>query len=140
MTGNSALAVVWPEGNETQEYPRRPAGDLAAMAVFDPEDARRQLGIDESSFARIFDHIWLEVSQRRSLLDEAFEAGDLARVALHAHTIKSSAATIGAKALSVAAARVEQAAQPGGRLETVAAALTSFHAAKETLSKLLGLG
>jgi HPt (histidine-containing phosphotransfer) domain-containing protein len=58
---------------------------------------------------------------------------------LHAHTIKSSAATIGAEALSQAAARVERAAQEG-QLDELSAALASFHAAKETLSKLLGLG
>ena len=107
--------------------------------LFDPEGARRQLGLDASSFTRIFECIWLEVSERRSRLEEAFAAGDLARVALHAHTIKSSAATIGAGALSKAAAAVERAADDG-RIEELAAAIAAFHRAKETLSKLLGMG
>jgi histidine phosphotransfer protein HptB len=107
--------------------------------MFDPEGARRMLGLAASDFARVFECIWSEVSERRSLLEEAFSAGDLARVALHAHTIKSCAATIGAKHLSLAAAAVEKAAD-AGHVEALAAAITAFQAAKETLSKLLGMG
>jgi len=107
--------------------------------MFDPDGARQRLGLGESDFARIFECIWSEVSERRSLLEEAYLAGDLARVALHAHTIKSCAATIGAKHLSLAAAAVEREAD-AGCVEALDAAVTAFRVAKETLSKLLGLG
>ncbi|WP_075354524.1 Hpt domain-containing protein [Desulfovibrio sp. DV] len=108
-------------------------------ATFDPEGARLHMGIDPDGFRRIFDCIWHEVAKRRTLLDEAYEAGDLASVILQAHTIKSSAASIGALALSRAAAAVEKAARNNAP-DALAAAMVHFHAAKETLSRLVGLG
>jgi HPt (histidine-containing phosphotransfer) domain-containing protein len=108
-------------------------------ATFDPEGARLHMGIDPDGFRRIFDCIWHEVAKRRTLLDEAYEAGDLASVILQAHTIKSSAASIGAVALSRAAAAVEKAARDSAS-EALAAAMAHFHAAKETLSRLVGIG
>ncbi len=117
----------------------RPDAGHSRPGAFDPEGARRHLGVDEENFGRIFECIWLEVSQRRSLLEEAFAAGDFGKVILHAHTIKSSCATIGAEALSRAAAAVEQAAAAGCATD-LARALGAFRAAKETLSKLLGMG
>ena len=75
----------------------------------------------------------------RTLLDEAYEAADLGSVALQAHTIKSSAASIGALALSRAAAAVEKAARDRASGD-LAAAMVHFHAAKETLSRLVGIG
>ncbi len=114
-------------------------GDMGRdPSLFDPERARRHMGIDEASFGRIFECVWREVSERRSLLDEAFRAGNLRKVALHAHTIKSSSATIGAQALSRAAASVEQAASTGN-IEILTHAMGAFHAAKETLSRLVGM-
>lgn len=107
--------------------------------TFNPEGAIRRMGIDRADFGRIFEYIWCEVSERRSLLDDAFRAGDVKRVALQAHTIKSSAATIGAEALSRAAEAVELAAGAGD-MEALAQAMDAFHAAKETLCKLVGLG
>jgi HPt (histidine-containing phosphotransfer) domain-containing protein len=108
-------------------------------ATFDPEGARRHMGVDPDGFQRVFNCIWNEVTRRRSLLDVAFAAGDLDGVALQAHTIKSSAASIGAVALSRAAAAVEAAARQQST-ETLAAAMARFHAARETLSRLAGLG
>ena len=107
-------------------------------ATFDPEGARHHMGIDPDGFRRIFDCIWHEVAKRRTLLDEAYEVGDLGRVVLQAHTIKSSAASIGAQALSRAAAVVEQAARDKA-LGELAAAMVHFHAAKDTLSRLGGI-
>lgn len=107
-------------------------------ATFDPEGARQHMGIDPDGFKRIFDCIWHEVAKRRTLLDEAYEAADMGSVALQAHTIKSSAASIGALALSRAAAAVEQAARDRATGD-LAAAMVHFHAAKETLSRLVGI-
>lgn len=137
MKGPRLLAVT--DEDETEATFRGPdlIGNVAVS--FDPEGARRHLGLDAPGFARIFECIWTEVSERRSLLEEAFEDGDLTRVALHAHTIKSSAATIGAIAMSQAAAAVERAADEG-HAEKLTAALEAFCVAKETLSKLLGMG
>jgi histidine phosphotransfer protein HptB len=107
-------------------------------AAFDPEGARQHMGIDRADFRRIFDCIWCEVTERRSLLDEAFRSGDRKQVVLHAHTIKSSAAAIGASALSRAAAAVEQAAE-AGHADALSAAMDALHVAKETLCRLVGL-
>lgn len=107
-------------------------------ATFDPEGARQHMGIDPDGFRRIFDCIWHEVAKRRTLLDEAYAAADMDNIALQAHTIKSSAASIGAAALSRAAAAVEQAARDQAPGE-LAAAMVHFHAAKETLSRLVGI-
>lgn len=139
MQRTQAMAVVWDDGTKDEEqYPGEGAAPIT-LAVFNPEGARRQLGIGESDFHRVFECIWLEVSKRRTLLDAAFQEGDLKAVALQAHTIKTSAATIGAEALSQAAMAVELAAK-AGCLETVARAMNAFHTAKQTLSKLLGMG
>ncbi|KHK04118.1 hypothetical protein NY78_0562 [Desulfovibrio sp. TomC] len=97
------------------------------------------MGVDPEGFRRIFDCIWHEVAKRRTLLDEAYEAGDMTSVILQAHTIKSSAASIGALGLGRAAAAVEEAARDGAT-DALAAAMVRFHAAKETLSRLVGLG
>jgi|GEM_PF-2408725 len=107
-------------------------------SAFDPEGARRHMGVDRERFRRIFDCIWNEVTERRSLLDEAFLAGDLTSVVLQAHTIKSSAAAIGALALSRAAAALEEAAA-AGRLADVAAAMDAVHVARTTLGKIIGM-
>ena len=110
----------------------------AVDSAFDPEAARQHMGIDRANFGRIFEWIWCEVSERRSLLDAAYQAGDLQLVVLHAHTIKSSAASIGAQALSRAAAAVERAAGCDCPQE-LAVAMEAFHAAKETLCRLIGM-
>ena len=117
-------------------------GDAATIdggpATFDPEAARRHMGVDRDGFRRVFDCIWNEVGRRRSLLDAAYAADDLAAVVLHAHTIKSSAAAIGAQALSQAAAAVEAAARQQAS-NALATAIEGFHAARETLSRLVGI-
>ena len=135
----SCMAVRFDDGTNEEASPAGEGSAPVSLAVFNPEGARRQLGIGESAFSRMFDCIWLEVSKRRTLLDEALQAGDLPSVALQAHTIKTSAATIGAEALCQAAAALERAAG-GGNLPDVRRAADAFHAAKQTLSKLLGMG
>lgn len=107
--------------------------------AFDPEAARRRMGVGRAAFCRLFECVFGEVTERRTLLDEAVAAGDLKRAALQAHTIKSAAATIGALALSRAAAAVELAADSGD-LDGLAAAMAALHSAKETLCKLVGMG
>ena len=118
------------------------AGDAIAAGhgrtAFDPEAARRHMGVDADDFRRVFDCIWNEVSSRRTLLDAACAANDLKSVVLHAHTIKSSAAAIGAEALSLAAAAVEQAARQHSE-DALASAMRRLHAARETLSRLTGI-
>ena len=96
------------------------------------------MGVDRERFRRIFNCIWDEVTQRRSLLDEAFAVGDLSSVVLQAHTIKSSAAAIGAVALSRAAAMLEEAAI-AGHMADVTIAMAAVHAAKATLGRLIGM-
>lgn len=108
-------------------------------AVFDPEAARTHLGLDAAGFARVLRCVWTEVSERRRRLEEAVAGGDLPTAALHAHTIKSSAATMGAETLRQAAAMVEElAAKP--RAGELPAAMTRLRRAADALSKLGGIG
>jgi len=111
----------------------------AAARTFDPESARQHMGVDQDDFWRLFEYIWREVSERRTLLDAAVGAGDRKAIVLQAHTIKSSAAAIGATGLSQAAAAVERIAAVGS-MEELAIAMEAFHAAKEILSTLVGMG
>ncbi|MEA4854807.1 MAG: Hpt domain-containing protein [Solidesulfovibrio sp.] len=110
----------------------------AVREAFDPEAARRRMGVGRADFARIFEHIWREVVDRRSLLDTAWRAGDDKAVALHAHTLKTSAATIGAEALRRAAEALEQAAATGDRA-AMDRAMRDFHAARDLLGRLVGI-
>lgn len=108
------------------------------MDAYDPEAARRRMGVDRDDFARIFEHIWRELVERRSLLDAAWKAGDLGLVGLHAHTLKTSAATIGAEGLRRAAETLERAAEAGD-LALMAQAMCDFHAARAILARMVGL-
>ncbi|WP_428559414.1 MAG: Hpt domain-containing protein [Solidesulfovibrio sp. DCME] len=110
----------------------------AVREAFDPETARRRMGVDRTDFARIFGHIWREVVDRRSLLDAAWGCGDSKAVALHAHTLKTSAATIGAEGLRRAAEALERAADDGDEA-AMAEALRDFHAARDILARLVGV-
>lgn len=109
-----------------------------ALSVFDPDGARERMGVDREGFGRMFEYIWREVSERRPLLEAAWQAGDIRQTALHAHTIKSAAAAIGAEGLSRAAAAVETAALAGDARMTEAA-LVALRAARDMLSRLVGL-
>ncbi|EFL51978.1 Hpt protein [Solidesulfovibrio fructosivorans JJ]] len=108
------------------------------LSVFDPEGARRRMGVDRAGFGRVFEHIWREVSERRTLIDAAWQAGDFKRIGLQAHTIKSAAATIGAEGLCRAAAAVERAAEAGDR-QALDAAMAALRTARETLCRLVGI-
>jgi histidine phosphotransfer protein HptB len=133
MKGLYPCGAAWPDTDAPSQDVGREADE-----TFDPERARRHMGIARSDFTRIFECVWSEVTERRSLLDEAFRTGDVRQVVLHAHTIKSSAAAIGAAALSRAAAAVEQAAA-AGRMEALSSAMDALHVAKERLCRLVGL-
>lgn len=115
-----------------------PCGAADGREMFDPEAARRRMGVGRTDFARIFEHIWREVAERRSLLDEAWQAGDAKQVGLHAHTLKTAAATIGAEGLRSASEALEQAADAGDR-EAMAVAIAHLHAARDLLARLVGL-
>ena len=109
-----------------------------ALSAFDPDRARERMGVDQEGFGRVFEYIWREVSERRPLLEAAWQAGNVRDTALHAHTIKSAAATIGAEGLSRAAAAVETAALAGDARATESA-LGALRAARDMLSRLVGL-
>ncbi|MGE4535686.1 MAG: Hpt domain-containing protein [Desulfovibrio sp.] len=109
-----------------------------ALSAFDPERARRHMGVDRAGFGRVFEHIWREVSERRTLIDDAWQAGDFKQIGLHAHTIKSAAATIGAEGLSRAAATVEHAAEARDQ-QALDAAMDALRTARETLCRLVGM-
>jgi HPt (histidine-containing phosphotransfer) domain-containing protein len=119
-------------------YPCGATHAATELDAYDPEAARRRMGVDRADFARIFDYIWHELVERRSLLDAAWKAGDLALVGLHAHTLKTAAATIGAEGLRRAAETLERAAAAGD-LAAMEQAMCDFHAARAILARMAGL-
>ncbi len=79
--------------------------DGEPRGVLDTEWALRRLGIDREQFAPILATSLEEFGRRLDAAKHALEAGDLAALRLNAHTLKSTAATMGAaECLELAAA------------------------------------
>lgn len=78
--------------------------------ILDERAARKELGVSPDDFPMIMDAALGEIERRAKLMDTAIRAGDLKDAVMHAHTVKSSAATIGAYRLSRASLKLEKAA------------------------------
>jgi PAS domain S-box-containing protein len=88
------------------------AADLPAdspQGVLDTEWALARLGIDQLLFEPILAISLDELRRRLDLAEQALSGRDMSGLALHAHTIKSAAATIGAACCQELAAALEQA-------------------------------
>ena len=86
--------------------PNRPAGP---QGVLDIEWALTRLGIDQATFGPILEISLVEFEKRLTAADRALTERDMTALALHAHTMKSAAATIGAARCQELAAELERA-------------------------------
>jgi HPt (histidine-containing phosphotransfer) domain-containing protein len=77
--------------------------------VLDTAWALARLGIDQLLFEPILTISLEELRRRLDLAEQALAGRDMAGLALHAHTIKSAAATVGAARCQELAAALEQA-------------------------------
>jgi len=99
----------------------RPTGcpaELDPAGILDTAWAIRRLGIDQETFGPI---LAISLAELRRRLDEgakALEQADLAGLTLCAHTLKSTAASIGAGACRALAVELEQAARQGATEQT----------------------
>ncbi|MBU1612397.1 MAG: response regulator, partial [Proteobacteria bacterium] len=91
-------------------------------AILDREGAQAYLGVDEDTFAVIFEAGSKELASRVERTGKALSGGDLTRVASLSHDIKSASKTIGAMALSRAAETLERMA-----LEEASAEINDAH-------------
>ncbi len=82
----------WPAQEPTPPATATPSG----AAVLDIQAAISLLGIEQDQFPALLASAVEEIGQRLQSLRLALAAGDTKQAGLHAHTIKSSAASIGA--------------------------------------------
>lgn len=85
-------------------------------AVFDPDQLVRVVGTDSHLHHRLIRRFLESTKQLMIDLDAAWQAGDSGLLADLLHRLKSSAATVGALALSAAAQKLEQAVSSGSTL------------------------
>ena len=113
-----------------------PIRDPRTLPVLDREGAMRLMGIDEATYEAVLDHSFQEVDRRLRLARQALEAGDDAALTLHAHTIKGTAAGMGAERCAHHALRLHDAAKAGER-ETAARVLDILAAEFQALLSLI---
>ncbi len=85
--------------------------EACADAIIDERLARKELGVDPGDFPPIMDAALSEIQKRNALLRETLDSMDFKGIRLQAHSLKGSAAAIGAVRLRRAAQELEQAAQ-----------------------------
>jgi len=100
--------------------PARPAplppaspGEEPPQPVLDTQAAMERLGIDPAGYAPILAVSAREIDKRLELCRAALADGNLADLALHAHTLKSTTSTIGAMKSAQYARSLEHAADAG---------------------------
>ncbi len=87
-----------------------------ARVVFDPKGAMERLGVSEDEFWELVEVSRLECEGRLQALAESLLLKDMAHSARHAHTLKSTAANIGASVTQGLSASLEAAARSGDHL------------------------
>ncbi|MEW5721632.1 MAG: Hpt domain-containing protein [Thermodesulfobacteriota bacterium] len=100
--------------------------------VWDRAGAMKHLGLSEDVFHRIVKVSLEEIESRGEAIGQALGAGDLARAAREAHTLKSSSASLGALECRDILVKLEQAARAGD-LDTAARHYEGF---KNTVKRL----
>jgi len=138
MTGPSAVAQ--PAGVPAQGLPERIDGIEIAEAL-------ANLQLDPPVYRRILDNFCHNHRKAATEMQAALAAGDRQRLLLLAHTLKGSAANIGANRLKAAALALENAARdhrgmdpiPAGLIEAVQDELARVCRAIETLGQTGGV-
>lgn len=118
---------------------------MPEASIIDPqaiENLRALNPGDSDQFLREITGIFLEdTPQRISELDQSLQSGDIPRFTRAAHSIKGSAANLGAVALRTAAEQLEQHSRQQGLANVapmVATIKTEFARAQTALNKLIG--
>ena len=127
-----------------EEQPENVVPPSTDLPLFEEDALLGRLDGDVEACREILDCFLLDVPDRLAALKEAIERGDADRVQREAHTVKGSAANIGAPTLSRVAMAAETAAKEGklGDLPELVAALESAFDAlrREIGSDLDGTG
>ncbi len=105
-------------------------------AVFEDGYLLNKMGGDQENLKRILDYFKQDTRELFSSLEESLLAGDQKMAEKHAHTIKGSAANVGARALSSAALEVERTAREG-RMELAEKRFERMKRELERLNQLL---
>jgi HPt (histidine-containing phosphotransfer) domain-containing protein len=110
---------------QVAEGPERPVEEAGGGPVLDRPALLKRVGGDRTLLRQVIE-LFLSGSARQvATMREALAAGDTTRLCRAAHTLKGSAAGLGALGVMEAARRIE-AAGLGGDLELVAGMLTSL--------------
>ncbi|MYL84543.1 response regulator [Desulfovibrio aerotolerans] len=109
QTGDASPGDTSPEPARTPPPHTEPACPPGPQGVLDVEWALTRLGVDQATFAPILSISLVEFEKRLEAAGHALAGHDMAGLALHAHTMKSAAATIGAARCQELAAALERA-------------------------------
>lgn len=103
------------QNSDTKEDVDSPIGvsPILTPSTFDPAVALSNLDGDKEFLASLVSMALTDVPKTLGQLKGAIRNGDLKEVELHAHSIKGSAAAIGAMALSACAEKIETSARQG---------------------------
>ncbi|WP_029456851.1 ATP-binding protein [Solidesulfovibrio alcoholivorans] len=89
------------------------ARPVSVDALFDPDTARQGMDIDREQFLDLCRVSFEEGTRRLAACREAMAAGDMARAIIDAHTLKGTAATLGAYSCRERARALEKALRTG---------------------------
>ena len=115
-TALAAMLNLWlPSAEATPPAvpPTTPEPVSATLPVFDPTDLRERLLDDPDMLRAVMAGFLKDIPKQLCRLREYLETSALIEATRQAHTIKGAAATVGAYALSAAAAELEQAGRAG---------------------------
>ena len=93
--------------------PAAKASDSGPCGILDLHWAMQRMGIDQATFEPILAISLCEFQNRMGAAEKALTTGDLATLAINAHTLKSTTAAIGAAECRELAIQLEQAAKQG---------------------------
>jgi CheY-like chemotaxis protein len=108
----TATASTTRKASPEQTKPSIPVG---AIPLIDRMAAMQRLGIDDATYDMILEAALEESTVRLKQAREALEGGDMESLRRHAHTMKSSAKSIGAEKCHELSLALEQAALAGSR-------------------------
>jgi HPt (histidine-containing phosphotransfer) domain-containing protein len=95
---------------------------------------------DNAFFAKIIETYLREATKMLAAMEQAIQAEDASTLRLHAHTLKSNSADVGARHLSALCARIEEMAKAGtakGTSNLVSEAISTFDSVKKALELVI---
>ncbi len=101
-------ALITRLGLHAADEPRSGDESRDAQPALDTDAARRRLGVSDEQMKHIVDLSLIELTAKGREIEAALAAGDLDQAAVAAHTLKTTAAYLGARRLREMAKRFEQ--------------------------------